>query len=175
MQNEQGGYPFDADEDGVAGNSGSQERKASDDRQSEHSDEDQKRTWQFRYRFYNYVLPIEDSDAPLTQSGIRPKVVLKVHNWRVDLDLSIGRHKQIDDYLEKSDRKTLDFWRLEDVDASDTIRSRAETLRRLYEMDVGQLSMMLTPIEKERAGIDLNCHDKMELIMAVIDCKKMVA
>ena len=131
-------------------------------------------TWQFKYRRYQYILPHADKKAALTPTGVRPNLVLKARNWRLDLDMTNPDDKLQHEFLCSSKRNGVDFWLLKDVGKTDKITERAETLRKLNDMSVGQLSSMLTPGEKESLGILPNCIDKMTLIMGVIDTKKLV-
>lgn len=139
----------------------------------EEQKDDTKAVWQFKYRNYHYVLPIKDESAQRTPTGVLPNVVLKVRDWKVVLNLKDKRGKYIHEYLEGSDRLDIDFWRLVEVDRDDTVKDRALTLERLFDMEYGQLSGMLTAEEYMQAGLVPGRARKAEIIMAIIDNKKL--
>jgi len=131
-------------------------------------------TWQFKYRNYREIIDIIDPDVPATNSGKRSKVCIKARNWRLDLDLDNPKDKAIHDRLMVSKQKDSSFWMLSNIDRSkDTPASRAETLKKLMSMNMSQLLTMLTPDELEQAGI-IGQPDHMQLVMAIIDSKKLV-
>jgi hypothetical protein len=130
--------------------------------------------WHFKFRNYSYILPMKDPARQKTPSGVEPNLVLRVREWRVVLDLVDELSVKIDACLRKSDRLGLDFWEVRDLKKADRITDRAETLRKLVEMDVSQLMSLLTAQEMEEAGLMPGSADKMQLVMAIIDSKKLM-
>ena len=131
-------------------------------------------TWQFRYRNYREIIDITDPDVPRTISGRQSKICIKARNWRIDLDLTIPREKKIHEKLLASNQKGSSFWLLKDVDRDkDLPVDRAETLRKLMDMEIAQLMSFLSNDEMEEAGLLPGTPDKMQLIMAIIDMKKL--
>jgi hypothetical protein len=137
--------------------------------------EDNKVCWQFRYKNYKEITDILDTNAPKLPSGRKQNIVVRARNYRVDLDLNIPEQRKIHEYLsEKSSQKGASFWLLEKVDRSkDTPAERGDTLRRLTEMTTHRLLSFFTGKELIEAGIDPNRPDKFQLMMAIIDKKKL--
>lgn len=131
--------------------------------------------WQFRYRNYRELTNIDDPNAPLTV-GLRQKqkYVVKARNYKVELDMDDPFCQKVHEALLKSNQRGVSFNLLSDIDENDTIPQRAETLRKLMEMNESQLIALLSPEEIEQAGL-IGVPQKMELVMAIIDSKKLVS
>lgn len=130
--------------------------------------------WQFRYKNYMEILNIIDPEAPKTASGISPHVCVEARNWRVKLDLSKPRDKAVNDGLMASRQRNVSFWMLEDVASTDKISDRAKTLEEIMKMPEIQLRSMVTDEEIKAAGLMPGHLTKMQLMMLVIDQKKLV-
>lgn len=135
--------------------------------------EKSKVTYQFKYSRPHYVLPFKDANArPIGDTNKRPNAVLKVRNFRVDLDLSVKKDRDVHEFLQKHPQLGINHWIMEDV-GKQTSGERADTLKKLSEMPLRQLRTMLTPEEWEEAGVHPGGRDKWQLIMAIIDMKKI--
>jgi hypothetical protein len=133
-----------------------------------------KKVVQFKYRNYQEVLAIKDHDAEPTRSGQRQNCVIKARNWKQEFDLDDPKQKEQFDALMKSSQRGVSFWVLDDVDKrKDKIAGRAETLAKLIAMHEAQLVTMLSREEFADAGINPGRATKMELVMAIIDSKKL--
>jgi len=127
------------------------------------------KVWQFRRK-----RTVEPADFNDEKTG--KKYVIKAHNWKVMLDPSKPDEKKAHEYLLrriKSNDNNNEYWLLEGVSRSDKIPKRAETLKKLMEMGVAQLSGMLTPEEKLECGLLSNCDDRMQLVLAIVEKKKL--
>jgi hypothetical protein len=130
---------------------------------------------QFRYKNYQEIIDIPDNEQAKTNTGIQPKMVVKARNWRSEFNLDDPIQKQVLDRIKSSKQYGKSFWILDDVDKrKDKAPSRAGTLQKLLAMSDAQLNTMLTSQEMEASGLVPGRATKMELIMAIIDNKKLV-
>ena len=129
---------------------------------------------QFKYRNYRYITTIPDTGAAATNSGVRPKKVIKARNWRYDFNLEDPEEKKLYESLLASDQFGVTIFLLKDKKAGDRIVDRAASLRKLNDMSLPQLVNMLTDEERDELGIPVGCSDKMVWIMGIIDRKKLV-
>lgn len=131
-------------------------------------------TFQFRYKNYKHILSILDEVAS-EKAGSPQNVVVKARNWRIDLDLDKPEDEVIYNQMMSSDQLGSDFHILKNIDKKkDKIKDRAGTLVRLNRMSHAQLMNILSTDELEEAGLVPGVPSKEELIMAIIDTKKLV-
>ena len=131
-------------------------------------------TVQFRYRRYRQVLSGEDANAAPDTRGYRPREVVKARNWKVEFDLSDPEQARKLEELKRLPQYGVDFWTLDKADRrKDSIEDRAKTLDRLFKMKQEQLIEMMTPDEWARSGLIPGRASITELIMAIIDSKKL--
>lgn len=130
-------------------------------------------TWQFKYRRYRQVLPFVDENAPLQPNGQPAPAWVSARNWRLILDLTDPYHKKVHEFLKNDPQCGADFSLLSGRKKTDTIDEKAKTLNDLMKMRLDQLAGMLTDEEKLESGLEPNCMDKMKLIVAIIDTKKL--
>jgi hypothetical protein len=168
-----GNLPWAEDDGKGPAGSAVRERNVGSDELGDVPKKGEKVTWQFKYRRYRHVLPFEDPAGEAMPSGRKPNSVVFARNWRRELDLSDKHDARIHKALLADPQCGVDFTLLTNVRKTDTISERAETLRKLDGMTPLQLSSMLTKDEKVAAGLLPNCIDKMHLIMAIIDTKKL--
>lgn len=128
---------------------------------------------QFRYKNYVEVLPIVDQARSEREGKIVNKTV-KARNFRVILDLSKPEDKETLKQLQASSQYGSSFWIVEEVDRkTDKMKDRALTLERLFGMRHEQLFGMLTEEELTELGLLPGVPTKSELIVAIIDNKKL--
>lgn len=127
----------------------------------------EKITWQFRYRRYQTI------ESYIMKDGKRVPFIIKARNYKRVYDLSVEEDRIEHEALLKSERRGMDFFILDNVKKTDGIKKRSELLEKMFSMNMVQLRAMLTDEEMQEMGLPLNCSDKSQLIMAVIDSKKM--
>jgi hypothetical protein len=127
--------------------------------------------FQFRYKRYHWVSSI--LDPAKDQSGQPQHYVVKARNWRTEIDRADPFGEELYQSLIHSPAYGVTYWILTEKEKTSSIVSRSETLKKLMSMHVQQLSNMLDPDEKKSVGLPVNCVDKMQLIMAIIDTKEL--
>jgi len=90
------------------------------------------------------------------------------------LDLTNPEEKKVYDELLNSDQFGISFWLLSERDKDDKLTDRANTLQKLMDMSEEQLRSVMTSEEMQAVGIVGREPTKMELILAVIDNKKLI-
>jgi len=129
-------------------------------------------TIQFRYKKYQMILDILD-DLKSEEHGTPQGRVLHARNWRLVLNLKVPEDKEVYEELLKSQQYKADFWILRKVDKHDRIKDRAQTLKKLQSMSRAQLMSFLTQKEMIDAGLLPGEPDPSELIMLIIDNKRL--
>jgi hypothetical protein len=135
--------------------------------------EPKKEVWQFRYRNYREITSIPDSHAAATKTGQRPNVVIKARNWRLELDLTNPDDKKVSEYMHEHKATNPAVWLVKDRNVGDHIATKAATLKKVMDMSVPQLLSFFTDDELRSCGLPAGCSDKMLLITAIIDNKKL--
>jgi len=133
--------------------------------------EDQKVIFQFRYKRYHWISNVLDPNKD--QSGAAQHFVIKARNWRTEIDRSTPLGAELYKNLINSPAYGVTYWILTEKEKTSGILERSETLKKLMSMHVQQLSNMLDPDEKMAVGLPVNCVDRMQLVMAIIDTKEL--
>lgn len=137
----------------------------------EEQPKDPKVVFQFRYKRYHWISNV--IDPAKDQSGQPQHYVIKARNWRTEIDRSTPIGEELYQNLINSPAYGVTYWILTEKEKASSIVARSETLKKLMSMHVQQLSNMLDPEEKQAVGLPVNCVDKMQLVMAIIDTKEL--
>jgi len=139
----------------------------------EPKEETKKVTYQFKYRNYREILDIVDPDAEPTPSGKRPYLVIKARNFRLDLDLTQKRDREIHDRLMASKQKGVSFWQVTGKPKDSKAKEQGDTLTKLLGMGYDKLRAMLDDNELEAQGLLPGTPTREQLIYAIITTKRM--